>query len=87
MSIARSTSSRLSKYRARSRELQARLDNLIVETEAAAVKGQLDQWRDLRDAQGPVARELASVSASIAQLEFAQKINHPSRPQSAQVQR
>lgn len=86
MSIAASKPTSLDEYRAQAQELQGTLDHLVVETRAAAVKGQMAQWSRLRQRQSEVAKKLASTHASIAQLEFSARMMPP-RTFSNRVQR
>lgn len=73
MSIAgRPSTSALEARRAR---LEATLGRLVESAEAAGNAGRLDRWAQLRDRQRKVARELASVTASIAQAQHAQLVN------------
>lgn len=77
----------LEENRARQRELQRQLDDLIVEAHDAGDRGDMDAWTGLRRRQVVVARELASVNASIAQAEYAQRVYLPGRTQSQRVER
>lgn len=86
MSIAAPKPTSLDEYRAQAQELQGELDHLVVETRAAAEKGQMGQWSRLRQRQSQVAKRLASVHASIAQAEHAARMMPP-RTFSNRVQR
>ena len=86
MSVAATKPKGLTEYRAEAADLQGQLDHLVIETKAAAEKGQMGQWSDLRRRQSEVAKKLASVHASIAQAEHAARMMPP-RTYSNQVQR
>lgn len=64
----------LEENRAKQRKLQRELDDLIVETHDAGDRGDMDAWTSLRRRQVVVARELAHVTASIAQADYARRI-------------
>lgn len=64
----------LEENRQRKAELQRQLDDLIVETHDAGDRGDMDAWMTLRRRQVAVARELAHVTASIAQADYARRI-------------
>lgn len=79
----------LAENRARQKELQTRLDDLVVETYDAGDRMDMDAWGRLRQQQSEVAKELASVTASIAQAEYAQRIHRttPNRRYSELIKR
>lgn len=87
VSLPNSPESRLVEYRRQARRLEAELDRLRESAQAAAAAGRTRRWQALRGEQAKVARELATVTASIAQLEHAARINLPRRTRSWSVTR
>ncbi len=79
----------LDENRAKRDGLQRQMDDLIAETHDAGDRGDMDAWMSLRRRQVLVARELAHVTASIAQQEYAERIYlaRPNRRFSEQVGR
>lgn len=77
--LAKSPSERRASLQEQVRALQADLDHLVTEAEAAGLKNDTAAWARLRAQQRVVARKLASVTASIAQLDHAARVNKPKR--------
>lgn len=85
MSIAAQPRPSLDEYRAQARDLEAELDRLEASADAAALAGRMERWADLRKKRATKARQLASVRASIAQIELSPAF--PSRTFSGRVER
>ena len=85
MSIAASKRPSLDEYRARERRLEAELARLSETARDQGMANRTDRWARTRARMAELGKELASVRASIAQIELSP--NLPSRTFSNRVPR